>query len=73
MELFAGIKDTKYARIYPFFTSIRKFLFVFTVAAMRNQQRGTSYSLLLVIQIAFWLHTIFVRPFENKADNLVEI
>jgi hypothetical protein len=73
MELFAGIKNTKYARIYPLFTTMRKFLFVFIVAVLRNQPRETIYSLLLVIQIAFLFHALLVRPFEQKADNLAEI
>jgi hypothetical protein len=73
MELFAGIKDAKYARIYPFFTSMRKFLFVFIVAVLRNQLREVIYSMLLVIQTGFLFHALFTRPFEQKADNLTEI
>jgi hypothetical protein len=73
MELFAGIKDAKYARIYPFFTSMRKFLFVFIVAVLRNQPREVIYSMLLVIQTGFLFHALFTRPFEQKADNLTEI
>jgi hypothetical protein len=73
MELFAGIKDSKYARIYPFFTSMRKFLFLFIVAVLINHPREIIYSMLLVIQTGFLLHALFARPFEQKADNLTEM
>ncbi|CAI2371551.1 unnamed protein product [Moneuplotes crassus] len=74
MEFFEGLKNNKWARFYSFLLLFRRVLFVLIVIFMsRNVHRAYIYSILLVAQLAYFGTLIYLRPFEELQDNIIEL
>ncbi|CAI2375096.1 unnamed protein product [Moneuplotes crassus] len=74
MEFFAGLRNTKWARFYSFLLLFRRVLFVLVVIFMSgNVHRAYIYSILLTCQVAYFGHLIYLRPFEELQDNIIEL
>ncbi|CAI2365377.1 unnamed protein product [Moneuplotes crassus] len=74
MEFFEGLKNNKWSRFYSFLLLFRRVLFVLIVIFMTdNVHRAYIYSILLVSQLAYFGTLIYLRPFEEMQDNIIEL
>ncbi|CAI2363161.1 unnamed protein product [Moneuplotes crassus] len=73
IEYFSGIKPTKYSKLYSsLFMLVRLLmtsLLIFCQAS-RPYERAIFFYL---INIAYCIYLIIIRPFENQQDNIIEI
>ncbi|CAI2364780.1 unnamed protein product [Moneuplotes crassus] len=73
MEFFEGLKNTKWARFYTFLLLLRRMIFVLTVIfLLGNVDRNIIYSVLLINQVSYCCIFIYLRPFEELQDNIIE-
>lgn len=73
MEFYAGIKDSRKARIYTTLLLSRRLCFVVTIILFGFIGRTPIFSIMLTIQFLYWLCLILVKPFEVLKDNIIEI
>jgi hypothetical protein len=73
MELFTGLRKSKWAHFYTPFSLSRRFLFVLIIVLSNNDNRESIFAPLILIQIIFWMYVIVIRPFETTGDNILQI
>ena len=82
MEFIADLRNAKAARAYMTVLLIRRIVFVILVIFLIESPRefiyiviiGNLYQFnLLVSQLAYILTLIFIRPFENIVNNIIEM
>lgn len=72
MEFFADLKNTQFARFYTPMLVFRRFLWMVIALEVVKIDRSLTFSLLLVLQIAYLIVISIMRPFNLFKNNLVE-
>jgi hypothetical protein len=73
MELFTGLRKSKWAHFYTPLSLSRRLLFVLIIVLSNNDNRESIFAPLILIQIIFWMYVIVIRSFETTGDNILQI
>ena len=73
MEFYAGIKNSRKARIYSTLLLSRRLCFVVVIILFGFIGRTPIFSIMLTIQFLYWLSLILIKPFDVVKDNIIEI
>ncbi|CAI2380590.1 unnamed protein product [Moneuplotes crassus] len=71
-EFTAGLRETKHSKVYTPFLILRRLLFCTFLVLFSKSGCITLVGFMLSIQILYALHLFYLRPMENKLNNLVE-
>ncbi|CAI2371646.1 unnamed protein product [Moneuplotes crassus] len=72
-EFITGLKNTRYARIYPFLGLMRRTMFVIWLLTFTWLECVYLTAGMMVVQILFVLSLVTLRPFDRPENNLIEI
>ena len=72
-EVFSGVKMNKKCKFYVSVLLIRRALYVVLLITLNSIQSWLLISILSIIQLWYLVFIIFLRPFANKKDNIIEI
>ncbi|CAI2380327.1 unnamed protein product [Moneuplotes crassus] len=72
-EFITGLKNTRYARIYPFLGLMRRTMFVIWLLTFTWLECVYLTAGMMVVQIFFVLSLVTLRPFDRPENNLIEI
>ena len=69
MEIFEGFKNTRWAKIYTLMVLSRRLILVIVIILLDFIKRDTTYFIVFLIQVAFWMMVRVVR----SLNELVEL
>ncbi|CAI2386729.1 unnamed protein product [Moneuplotes crassus] len=72
-EFITGLKNTKYARIYPFVGLVRRTIFVTWLLTFTWLECVYLTISMMIVQIFFVISLVILRPFDSLENNLIEI
>jgi hypothetical protein len=72
-EFSTGLNNNKSARVYSVMLMTRRILFVTWLIFFNYFDKMIIISIMAVIQISYLTTLLFIRPFEEKMDNVIEI
>lgn len=72
-EFFVGLKDKKYARLYPLASSFRKLLFVLVAVLCTFIPVWAQLLVIVFLQFIYLAVLIKMRPMEEVSHNIIEI
>ena len=72
-EFFSGINDKRMSRLYPTILFLRRILFVGWLIFGRSMNSFTLVCLMIVIQLAYLINLVIVRPYKQIKDNIIEL
>ncbi|CAI2386961.1 unnamed protein product [Moneuplotes crassus] len=72
-EFITGIKDSKYARLYPFMALNRRALFIGWLIVFSWIECIYLSAGMLIIQFVYLMFLMTIRPFDRAENNMIEI
>ena len=72
-EFFLGLKNKRWARFFTPAMLGRRFILVWTIIFLTHLPRQLIFSIILIFQLLYWSCLVFIRPFEQVVDNIIEI
>ena len=72
-ELYAGLRNTTWARVYLTFQLMRRILFVVLLITLAQVSSSAITWTISSLQIIYLIMLLILRPFEGLKDNIVEI
>lgn len=72
-EIFDGLKPKHLAKLYHFAFTLRRLIIVAIVIFMEHILTSVRLFTFIMFQFCAFLYVIYVRPFDNIKDNLIEI
>lgn len=73
MEIYLGIKDTKWSRAYTAMLLSRRLLMVILIIFFRFMPRILIFLPLIILQLGYFILFLLIRPYKEKAVNIMEI
>lgn len=73
IEYYADVKNHRWARIYTTLLLTRRLLFVIVIILLGFIGGRRVLTILLVVQVLYWIALVILRPFDEVKNNLVEI
>ena len=70
---FRGLKQDKKHRLYAIMLLIRRILFIIWIITLTMISSRFLISIILIIQLAYFVCLSYLRPYEQKKENLIEI
>jgi hypothetical protein len=72
-ELFAGLKNTTFSRLFPLFFCLNRFLWVVIVVFLKEIALDAKTVIFSTLQLLLLIYLTAVRPLESKKDMLIEL
>lgn len=72
-EFFAGLKDKKFARLYPLAAAFRKLLFVLVVVMGNFIPVWAQMLVIVLLQLIYLILLVIFRPMEEISHNIIEV
>ncbi|CAI2381146.1 unnamed protein product [Moneuplotes crassus] len=72
-EFITGLKNTRYARIYPFLGLMRRTILVIWLLTFTWLECVYLTAGMMTVQILFVLSLVILRPFDRPENNMIEI
>ena len=72
-ELINGLKDTKRARVYYSFFTLRRLISVILLVAGQEMWYGLKLVVFVIIHFGVMIYVIAVRPFAKVKSNIIEV
>ena len=72
-ELYAGLRNTTWARVYLTFQLMRRILFVVLLITLAQVSSSAITWTISSLQIIYLIMLLILRPFEGLNDNIIEI
>lgn len=72
-EFSSGLKASKLARFYTILLLARRILFVVLLIVFNELDKMVLISIMAFIQAIYFSSIVFIRPFEDKQNNVIEI